>query len=132
MDYAILSMYLTIYSVYLHLFLHLSTLFLCLSFSTNKPWIFNTRAQCYKTFYVCNLRIFAISYSVCPWQAFPALSNGCLVKQEPTLLKNFSGAPLSGKLLAMPTNNAQAEKLCQGQTLSLITNFFYLRTKEVL
>ncbi len=31
-----------------------------------------TRARCYKTFFVCNLQIFAISQSVCPWQAFPA------------------------------------------------------------
>jgi len=28
--------------------------------------------QCYKTFYVRNLRIFVISWSVCPWQGFPA------------------------------------------------------------
>jgi hypothetical protein len=25
------------------------------------------RGQCYKTFFVCNVRIFGISYSVCPW-----------------------------------------------------------------
>jgi hypothetical protein len=36
------------------------------------------RAQCYKTFYGRNLRIFVISYSVCPWQTFPAQSNVCL------------------------------------------------------
>jgi hypothetical protein len=29
-------------------------------------------AQCYKTFYGRNLRIFVINYIVCPWQAFPA------------------------------------------------------------
>jgi len=28
----------------------------------------------YKNFYSCNLRIFVISYSACPWQAFPAIS----------------------------------------------------------
>jgi len=28
--------------------------------------------QCYKTFYGRKLRIFVISQSVCPWQAFPA------------------------------------------------------------
>jgi len=33
------------------------------------------RPQCYKTFYVRNLRNFVISYSVCTWQAFPAYSN---------------------------------------------------------
>ncbi len=30
------------------------------------------RGQCYKIFYDRNLRIFVISWSVCPWQAFPA------------------------------------------------------------
>jgi len=28
-------------------------------------------AQCLKTFYVRNLRMLVISYSVCVWQAFP-------------------------------------------------------------
>ncbi len=36
------------------------------------------RAQCYKTFYDRNLRIFVISQSVCQRQAFPAQSNVCL------------------------------------------------------
>jgi hypothetical protein len=31
-----------------------------------------TRAQCYKTFNVRNLQMFAISWSVCPRQGFPA------------------------------------------------------------
>jgi len=31
----------------------------------------------YKTFYGRNLRIFTISSSVCPWQAFPTYSNVC-------------------------------------------------------
>ncbi len=31
----------------------------------------------YKTFYGRNLRIFVISYIVCPWQAFPVYSNVC-------------------------------------------------------
>ncbi len=34
--------------------------------------IFESRGQCYKTFFVRNLWIFVISWSVCPWQAFPA------------------------------------------------------------
>ncbi len=34
-----------------------------------------SRAQYYETFYSRNLRIFTQSYSVCPWQAFPAYSN---------------------------------------------------------
>ncbi len=31
----------------------------------------------YKTFYGRNLQIFVISWSACPWQAFPAWSNVC-------------------------------------------------------
>ncbi len=30
----------------------------------------HTRAQCHKTFFVCNLLIFLIDQSVCPWQSF--------------------------------------------------------------
>ncbi len=36
------------------------------------PW-----GQCYKTFYFCELRIFIMSQSVCPWQAFPPQSIVC-------------------------------------------------------
>ncbi len=36
------------------------------------PW-----CQCYNTFYGRNLRMLVISYSVCPWQAFPAYTNVC-------------------------------------------------------
>jgi hypothetical protein len=35
------------------------------------------RAQCCKTLHVRNLRLFVISWSICPWQAFPTLSNVC-------------------------------------------------------
>jgi hypothetical protein len=38
-------------------------------FSSVTSW-----AQCYKTFYGCNLWIFIISKSICPSQAFPAYS----------------------------------------------------------
>jgi len=31
-----------------------------------------TRDQCYKTFYVRNLRMVVEFYSLCPWQACPA------------------------------------------------------------
>jgi len=44
------------------------------------PW-----AQCYKTFFVRNLRIFVISLSVCLWHTLPAYSNVCGQDQEPTL-----------------------------------------------
>ncbi len=32
-------------------------------------------AQCYETFYICDLRILVISQNVCSWQAFQAQSN---------------------------------------------------------
>ncbi len=41
-------------------------------------------AQCYKTFYVRNLRMFLISQYVCLWQALPAQSNVYRNGQEPT------------------------------------------------
>ncbi len=34
----------------------------------------DTRCLCYKTFYSNNLNYFVISWSVCPWQDFPAKS----------------------------------------------------------
>jgi hypothetical protein len=37
-----------------------------------KFYNFDTRVLYYKTFYGRNLRIFVKSYSVCPWQVFPA------------------------------------------------------------
>ncbi len=43
--------------------------------------------QCYETFYGHNLRIFVISYNVCPWQAFLAQSVG-KYRSPP-----YSGAP---------------------------------------
>jgi hypothetical protein len=38
-----------------------------------------------KNFFVRNLWIFLISYSVCLWQVLPAYSNVCGQGQEPTL-----------------------------------------------
>jgi hypothetical protein len=40
----------------------------------------------YKTFYSCNLRISVISWSVYPWQSFPAKSDVCGQGQEPQRL----------------------------------------------
>jgi hypothetical protein len=42
-----------------------------------KVYNVDTRGQCYKAFFFRNLRIFIISWSVCPCQAFPAKSNVC-------------------------------------------------------
>ncbi len=42
------------------------------------------RGQCYKTFYVCNLRMFVASHSICPWQAFwPSLMFAGKAKSPP-------------------------------------------------
>jgi hypothetical protein len=35
----------------------------------------DTRGQCYETVYICNVQIFVLSWSVCPWQAFPSQCN---------------------------------------------------------
>jgi hypothetical protein len=48
-----------------------------------------------KRFYGHNLPMFVIGLSFCPWQTILAC---LLIKQEPTLLKNHSGAPLKGSL----------------------------------
>jgi hypothetical protein len=36
-----------------------------------------TQGLKYQTFYGCNLQIFVMSHSVCPWQAVPVQSNVC-------------------------------------------------------
>ncbi len=43
--------------------------------SDRNPLSIPSRCQSYKTFYGRNLRIFVISQSVCPWQAFQVYSN---------------------------------------------------------
>ena len=57
---------------------------------------FNTWVQCFKTFYVRNLRFFLISWSVCPWQAFLAKSSVC--KQGWSLA---SGAPFRCSIIGL-------------------------------
>ncbi len=46
-------------------------------FSTVKGLYYRTWGQSYKTFYVRKLRIFVISYSVCPLHAFPSSNQVC-------------------------------------------------------
>ncbi len=72
----------------------------------------NPGANCYKTFYGCRLRIFVISQSICPWQAFPAQFNVCGLSQP--YLQTLD----------------QARKVCQGQTLQLITKIRDLRPQK--
>ncbi len=47
----------------------------CCKASSSSDSFFAVWGQCCKTFYVRDLRIFVISLSVCPWQAFPDYSN---------------------------------------------------------
>ncbi len=45
------------------------------TYARKKVYNIGPRIQCYKTFYGRYLRMFIISQSVCPWQAFPAKSS---------------------------------------------------------
>ncbi len=54
--------------------------------------------QCFITFYICNLRMFAISWSVCPCQAFPTQSNVCGQGQEAALEWSTLNVLHSGRL----------------------------------
>jgi hypothetical protein len=49
-----------------------SSLFVLNAMEAKKNFDIDTWGQSYKTFYGHNLRIFIMSLSVCPWQAFPA------------------------------------------------------------
>ncbi len=66
----------------------------------------------------------------------PSPSQSSLVEPspspEPTRVKHFAGAPLQGRLLALPTNIRQGGKAYQRQTLQLITKINTLRPKEAL
>jgi hypothetical protein len=67
----------------------------------------------YKTFYGRNLRIFIISWSVCPWQAFPAWSNNCGWGQEPTLQPSTWKVLHSGRLWPYPQHWTRLERLAR-------------------
>ncbi len=47
--------------------------------------LINDQGQSYETFNVRNLQMFVLSWSVCPWQDFPAYFMVCGQGQEPTL-----------------------------------------------
>ncbi len=51
-----------------------------------------TRTHCYKTFYGCNLQMFEISQSNCPWQVFQALSNDCQLDYSPPEKTKLKGS----------------------------------------
>ncbi len=79
-----------------------------------------TRGQCYKISYNLKLRIFVISYNVRASQGTIL----CLhVRQELTQVKHLPGAPLSVRLLDLPTNNRQGWKgLSEANTLAYYEN----------
>ncbi len=96
----------------------------------NEADTLESRPQCYKTFYDCNLQIFVISQSVSPWQAFPAQSNVLLVRPGGfPRVENLKGASL-GQAMPYLQILDQAGKACQGQTLQLITEIRKLRPKK--
>ncbi len=80
----------------------------------------STSRKCYKNFYNLKLRLFIISQSVCPWQAFPAQPNACGQGQESTLEWSTRKVVHSGRLWYYSKMLDKAGKACQGQTLQLI------------
>jgi len=69
-------------------------------------------------FFIRNLRIFVISWSVCHLQAFKASFNCVTIRSEPTRMKlHVSGAPLLGRLLALPKTIRLGWIDLSGQTL---------------
>jgi hypothetical protein len=52
----------------------------------------------------------------------PSLVLWLRIRLEPTRVKELSGAPLQGRLLALPPKTDLAGKTYKGQTVQLITN----------
>jgi hypothetical protein len=72
-----------------------------------------------KHFYGRTLCIFALSWSVCPLQAFPEFVGKAGAYQ----VKHLTGAPLYGRLLALSTNTVLSWKGLQGtNTLAYYKN----------
>ncbi len=67
-------------------------------------------SQSHKTSYNRNLRCFVISWSVCPWRAFPTQSNACRYGQEPTLEWSTSWVLYSGRLRSYLPNKLARDK----------------------
>ncbi len=79
-------------------------------------------------FYGRKIRIFVISQSVCPQQAFPAESNSIVWVQAKSLsLSGVSERFFKRVLLLYQKTLDQAGKACQGQIVQLITNVCNLR-----
>ncbi len=68
-----------------------------------------TRGRCYKTFYGRKLQIFVMSQSV-RHSSLSRIVQCFQVRQEPTQVKHLLGAPLKGRLLALPTKNRLGQK----------------------
>ncbi len=86
-------------------------------FRTSILPFFLNRAQCYKTFYICNLQIFVMSKTVCPRQACTAESNVCGPGQEPILEWSTKNVLYLGRPQLYPQTLDNAGKAYQGQTL---------------
>ncbi len=73
------------------------------------PW-----GQCFGTFYVRNIQMFLISYSICPWQAFPAWLNEArsLPKWRPKRSSTL-------RLFGLPANTRIVWRSLRGKTLQL-------------
>ncbi len=95
-----------------------------------KLWMLKVLTTCYKTFFVRNLKIFVISQSVCPWQAFPAQSIVCGQGQEHTLQCSPSKGLQQGRFLIYKQTLDQVGKACLGQTLQLIWPHHQERRKK--
>jgi hypothetical protein len=53
------------------------------------PWRLMPLVSMLQNFFICKLRIFVVSWSVCHWQAFPAYSNVYGKGQVPTQKRSF-------------------------------------------
>ncbi len=87
-----------------------------------------TKAQCYKTFCVRNLRMIVISWSVRRWQTFPAQSFG---KGRTCRIENVSGTPLQGRLPCLAhKQQTRLGRLPRDKPSSLLRQFVnYCRKK---
>ncbi len=86
-------------------------------------------AQCYKTFYVWNLRMFVISKIVCLLQAFPANSNVCGWGQELTFESSTWKVLHSGKLRLTHKQQTRLDRLARDKHSSLLQTFVYTNIK---
>ncbi len=81
---------------------------------------FTGRSLHSETFYCRNLRIFVISQTVRPWQAFPVQSNVCGQGQGPTLEWSTSKVVHLGRLCLTHKHQTRLERLSRDKHSSLL------------